>query len=239
MASIVASPPARSAHLEREPIPWLTHYYQKMIQLLLHQPPDILGFVVLAAAAVAAVSLHEFAHAVVARWQGDPTPKLAGRMTLNPKRHLDPVGSFIILLVGFGWGKPVPVAENRFRSGKWGTVMVALAGPLANVLLAFIFALVLALLGPRTNSEVERLIFAAFSLNIMMALFNLLPVPPLDGFPILAKFLPPRRYEVLVFLEKWSFLILLVAAFLVFSTLAAPFANALGRAILRMAGISL
>lgn len=207
-----------------------------MIQYLLHQPPDIMAFLVAAVAALVAVSVHEFAHAATARWQGDPTPKLAGRLTLDPRRHLDPVGSFMILLVGFGWGKPVGVAENRFRNGKWGAVMVALAGPAANVMMAFLTGVALALVGPRASLRTEALILVPFSLNIMLALFNLLPVPPLDGFPILARFLPRRRYEVIVFLERWSFLILLVAAFVLFRPLAAPFAAALGRALLRLAG---
>lgn len=207
-----------------------------MIQYLLSQPPDILAFVVAAVSAVLAISLHEFAHALIAKWQGDPTPKLAGRMTFNPRRHLDPVGSFMILLVGFGWGKPVAVAENRFRSGKRGVVLVALAGPLMNLFLSFVSALMLAMAGPGISLRAEGLLYIPFSLNIMIALFNLLPVPPLDGYPILAKLLPPRKYEVLAFLDRWSFLILLVAALLLFRPIAAPFARALANALLSLVG---
>lgn len=116
--------------------------------------------------------------------------------------------------------------------------MVALAGPAANVLLAFAAGVVLAIAGPNVSPSTEQLILIPFSLNIMIALFNLLPVPPLDGFPILAAFLSPRRYEVIVFLERWSFLILIVAAFLLFRPVAAPFAEALGSALLRLAGAS-
>lgn len=207
-----------------------------MIQYLLHEPPDLLAFLIAALAAAVAISCHEFAHAAAARWQGDPTAKLAGRLTLDPRPHLDPVGSFMILLVGFGWGKPVPVAENKLRSGKLGVVLVALAGPAANLVLAFGSGVLLSLAGPTGSLRTQELILIPFSLNIMIALFNLLPVPPLDGFPILARFLPRRRYEVLAFLERWSFIILIVAAFLLFRPIARPFAGLLGQALLRLAG---
>lgn len=207
-----------------------------LIEYLLARSPDILGFLVAAATAVASISIHEFAHSAAARWQGDPTPKLAGRMTLKPRPHLDPVGSFMFVLVGFGWGKPVPVAQNKFRNGKTGIVAVALAGPLANILLAFLFGVVLAVAGGAMSVRAQTLLFIPMSMNILIALFNLLPVPPLDGFPILAAYLPRRRYELIVFLERWSFLILLVAALLLFRPLAAPLAGALAQALLRIAG---
>lgn len=206
-----------------------------MIQSLLHG--DIITFLVAAFAAVAGVSFHEFAHAFVARWQGDPTAKLAGRMTLNPRRHLDPVGSFMILLVGVGWGKPVPVAENKLRRGKTGTVMVFLAGPIANLLIGFVLALALRFAAQSTSFRAQALIGVALRLNVALAVFNLIPVPPLDGFPILAQFLTARRREVLYFLERWSFLILLIVAFLLFGPIAAPLVIAVEWLILRLAGV--
>lgn len=207
-----------------------------MIQHLLQQQPDITAFLVAAVSAVAAITIHEVAHALAARSRGDPTPRLAGRLTLNPRVHLDPVGSFFLLLMGFGWGKPVSVAPNKIRGGKSGRVVVALAGPLANIAMAFLAGLALAAAGPGASPRLEYLVLIPFSMNILIAIFNLLPVPPLDGYPILEQFLPPRRREVLVFLERWSFVILLVVGFLLFRPLVAPFADVLAAVLLDIAG---
>lgn len=152
--------------------------------------------------------LHEYAHGYVAYKLGDPTAKQAGRLTLNPIASLDPVGSIGLLLFGIGWAKPVPVDPRYFRNPKKGMAITALAGPVSNVIAAFVGAIIcnLILVLP-FQIPVNILILVSYffywyvSINLMLAVFNLLPIPPLDGSRIVAAFLPNRlmyayyRYE--------------------------------------------
>jgi Zn-dependent protease len=132
---------------------------------------------------------HELAHAVVAVARGDQTPRLDGRLSLDPSHHLDPLGTFAILLIGFGWAKPVRINPSRMR-GPYDAALVALAGPLANLLIAFVLAIPIklgALAGSfNSSSPPWRLIWVAFILNVVLAVFNLLPIPPLDGYSFLS-----------------------------------------------------
>jgi len=132
---------------------------------------------------------HELAHAAVAVARGDQTPRLDGRLSLNPSHHLDPLGTIAIFLIGFGWAKPVRVNPFRMR-GPFDAALVALAGPLANLLIAFVLAIPikLALLAGSfdASSPPWRLLQVAFILNIVLAVFNLLPIPPLDGYSFLS-----------------------------------------------------
>jgi len=132
---------------------------------------------------------HELAHAAVAVARGDQTPRLDGRLSLNPSHHLDPLGTIAIFLIGFGWAKPVRVNPFRMR-GPFDAALVALAGPLANLLIAFVLAIPikLALLAGSfdASSPPWRLLQVAFILNIILAVFNLLPIPPLDGYSFLS-----------------------------------------------------
>ena len=136
-----------------------------------------------------ALTFHEYAHARVANALGDPTPRLAGRLTLNPVAHLDPLGLIMLWLFKFGWAKPVPVNPGYFRDEKRGMLLVSLAGPASNILLAFSAAILievlfrLQILGGGLG-EVLRL---TYIYNIVLAIFNLLPIPPLDGAKILRK----------------------------------------------------
>ncbi|CCO08995.1 site-2 protease family protein [Desulforamulus hydrothermalis] len=162
-----------------------------------------------------ALPLHEYAHGLVAYKLGDPTAKYEGRLTLNPFKHLDPLGTILIFFGPIGWAKPVPVNPFHFANRKKGMMLVSLAGPGANFLLAVIGAM---LLGIFYQSPVPAYIFENFMvLNVWLAVFNLLPLPPLDGSKILAGLLPGRQawlYE----LERYGFAILFLLIFFGFLT---------------------
>jgi len=140
-----------------------------------------------------ALSVHEAAHAAVANYLGDPTAKFAGRVSLNPLRHLDPLGTLMILFAGFGWGKPVPVNPKNFVNPKVGEALTSLAGPLANFTVALALAIPHNLLDPgsATFIFVQNVMFV----NIVLMVFNLLPIPPLDGGGVAVHFLPPKAAE--------------------------------------------
>jgi len=163
---------------------------------------DPLGFLVelvsLAAAVLVAIAVHEGSHALVADRQGDPTPRSMGRLTLNPIAHLDPLGTLLLFLVGFGWGKPVPVNVANFRGRPLaGMARVGLAGPLAGLLTAGLISIPLRLLDFAPPDFFLMLVY----FNIILSVFNLIPIPPLDGFHVLLGLVPPRtalsltRYE--------------------------------------------
>lgn len=172
-----------------------------------------------------AVTFHEVAHGYVANWLGDPTARLAGRLTLNPLKHLDVLGVLAFVLTRMiGWAKPVPVDPRYFRDPPRGMMLVALAGPAMNVLLAVLCALAVAGLerasvglmpGSLTYRLIEPVYYmcgAGVTINLALALFNLLPVPPLDGSNILAGFLPPRLAMRYMSLGRWGFIFLLLLA---------------------------
>jgi Zn-dependent protease len=164
------------------------------------------------------VVLHEVSHALMADSLGDPTPRYAGRLSFNPIRHLDFFGSiilpiFLLVLTGgqgpiFGWAKPVPVNPTNFKDKKYGDLKVALSGPGANFLIALIFGLIM-----RFISLPEPL-FYSFSiiviLNLLLAFFNLIPIPPLDGSHLLFSLLPGLSWQIKKTLEQYGFLILLL-----------------------------
>lgn len=142
--------------------------------------PGLLAF---AAALVLAISVHEFAHAWVADRLGDPTPRQNGRVTLNPLAHLDPIGSLMLLVVGFGWGRPVIINPRNFSQPAWDELLVALAGPASNAILAALAGF--AARSFAVDSLSFALIFLFIQINVLLLLFNLIPVPPLDGSKIL------------------------------------------------------
>ncbi len=165
-----------------------------------------------------AITFHEFAHARMAYHFGDSTAKSYGRMTLNPISHLDPIGTIMILLVGFGWAKPVPINPNNFNRYRAGLRWVSFAGPLSNLILGFLSLLIFILLLDRGWIAFGGLLFMFFqvlvSLNIMLAIFNMLPVPPLDGSKILMSFLPTRLLGLYRQLEQWAPILLIALIFL-------------------------
>jgi len=175
------------------------------------------------------IVIHEVSHGAVALYLGDPTAKYAGRLTLNPIKHLDPIGSvilplFLILMaklmgggIIFGWAKPVPINPYNFRDQKYGSAKVALAGPGSNLAIALVFGLALRFFPAIATIPGLPLMFSYIVyINILLAVFNLLPVPPLDGSHILFTFLPPGMENIKIFLSQFGLFILLFIIFFFF-----------------------
>jgi len=170
-----------------------------------------LEFIIYIVALIIALTIHEAAHAYMSYSLGDDTAKLMGRLTLNPLAHLDLWGSIFMLLVGFGWGKPVMVNPRKFQNPKLDNLTVALAGPISNFLLAAVAGLVIRFIPMSELLTIAISILVFFNLTLMM--FNLLPIPPLDGSKILALFMPETAY---IYFQQIGFYILIVL--LVFSS---------------------
>jgi Zn-dependent protease len=177
---------------------------------------SLLDITLMAAVLLFSVIVHEVAHGYVAWLNGDPTARLAGRITLNPVPHIDPIGTIflpLLLLVTqagviFGWARPVPVNPSNFRSYRWGEVTCSFAGPASNLLLAALFAFLLRLhLG---GPGLVLLAYYGCTINIFLALFNLLPIPPLDGSHLVAAFLPYNLLQLYRYLEPVGFVIILL-----------------------------
>ena len=146
---------------------------------------------------ILAISVHEFAHALAADWLGDPTPRSQGRLTLDPRKHLDAFGSIMFLIAGFGWGKPVYTDPRNFKGDpRTGMAVVAAAGPASNLLLAYIGS-ILYRLGLVQTEISYYFLFLFVSLNILLMLFNLLPISPLDGYQVTVGLLPSEIATVI------------------------------------------
>lgn len=170
-----------------------------------------------------ALTLHELAHGWVSGKLGDPTPKREGRMTLNPLAHLDLVGTLLMVLTGFGWAKPVMVNPMYYKDKKKGMALVGIAGPVMNVLLAFagmIIYISAALIAVNINGSADGLSTFAYIMNLFairnlsFAVFNLIPIPPLDGSRVISMFLPDKAYYKLMSLERYSFIIIIALSVL-------------------------
>lgn len=198
--------------------------------------------------ALLAIILHEVAHGYVADRLGDPTARLLGRLTLNPLRHLDPIGTVAIFVFGFGWARPVPVNAGNLRNPRRDMIWVSLAGPLTNLALAVGSVLVLRGISllemtPLASGELFLEVIrplrtmAAFSLyiNVLLGIFNLLPIPPLDGGRVLVGILPGKHALWLNRLEPFGFVLLLMLIFFtdVWSLLLSPI---ISQVILTLAG---
>ncbi|MEK7516865.1 MAG: site-2 protease family protein [Patescibacteria group bacterium] len=166
--------------------------------LLVESP---LGFLVWVLAIVAALSVHEFSHALMGTRLGDPTAERAGRLTLNPVAHIDPIGFLALIFVGFGWGKPVPFNPYNLRNQVWGPTAIAFAGPLANFITATGAVVVLKILNLALALPVNNLLIQFLHLllviNVLLAVFNLIPIPPLDGSKLLFSLLAAPKYDQL------------------------------------------
>ncbi|MFO8192009.1 MAG: site-2 protease family protein [Bacillota bacterium] len=162
-----------------------------------------------------AITAHEYAHARMAYHFGDATAKLQGRMNLNPINHLDPIGTLMILLVGFGWAKPVPINPYNFNQYRSGLRWVSFAGPMSNFILGFLTLLLLNILftGGLTGGLFIQFLVVFMQLNILLAIFNLVPIPPLDGSKILMSFLPDAYLSFYRQLERYAMMILLLLIF--------------------------
>lgn len=177
---------------------------------LLQQNP--IAFLILAAVLIIAITIHEFAHAWVADKLGDPTPRLQDRVTLNPLAHLDPIGSLMIFLIGFGWGKPVMFDPYNLKDPVKDAALIALAGPASNLLFALLIIVLIPFLS-LTGIPVELLQgvgLLAVSYNVMLAIFNLIPIHPLDGGKIAVAILPPQlSIEYDDFMQRYGMFVLL------------------------------
>ena len=170
---------------------------------------------------IISASLHEAAHGYAALWLGDPTAKLAGRLTMNPLRHLDPLGSVlvpaILAMLGspilFGWAKPVPYNPYNLTNRRWGEALVAVAGPLSNILLAGVFAIAFRIGAMSLSPALATFFGVVVLVNLALAAFNLMPTPPLDGSKILASFLGQRGRAFLAMPFAGSILFVLIVAY--------------------------
>ena len=181
-----------------------------LISLLFSRPWSFLALAVLLLYSVIA---HETAHGAVAYLFGDDTAKRRGRLTLNPIPHLDPVGALMLFLVGFGWAKPVPVDYGKLKRNRLAFVSVALAGCAANVLLAVTALSLLHLEFIRANSPFSSLLPIVVSINVILAAFNLIPLPPLDGSKILLSFLPEKYWRGFNRFEPYGLFLLMLLLF--------------------------
>jgi Zn-dependent protease len=177
-----------------------------LLNLLLKDP---VTFLLLAIPLLYSIIIHELAHGWVAYRMGDPTAKNLGRLTLNPLKHLDPIGTAMLFIFGFGWAKPVPVDFTRLSHSRLGLILVASAGIVANMIFAFVAVLLLRLLSPAPSSSIGQLLYFLAQINIMLASFNLIPIPPLDGSKILMGFLSERLQYALSRLEPYGFFIII------------------------------
>ena len=153
-----------------------------------------LAFMLVAGILLAAITIHEFAHAWIADRLGDPTPRLQGRVTLNPLAHLDPVGTILLLFIGFGWGKPVEFDPYNLKDPVRDTALIAAAGPASNLVMAALLAILIPTMiniAPATGPFLLVVLSISIFYNCMLAVFNLLPLHPLDGGKILSSLLPP------------------------------------------------
>lgn len=185
----------------------------------LGNPEVFLGLIL---ALVVGISVHEFSHAWMANRLGDPTAASQGRLTLNPLSHLDLMGALMIFLIGFGWGKPVPFNPRNLRNGPIsGGAMVAAAGPAANIVTAAALGLVVRnlitssdLAADTAAASIATILVIMVQINIALAIFNVIPIPPLDGYRILLRFLPPHIVPSISWLELQGPFVLLMIVLL-------------------------
>jgi Zn-dependent protease len=182
-----------------------------LLNLLIKDP---LAFVLIAIPLLYSVIFHELAHGWVAYLMGDSTAKSLGRLSLNPLKHLDPIGTIMLFVFGFGWAKPVPVDFNRLRDRHKGMVWVSAAGIITNMLLAFCALLLNRLLSLSPTSMPALLLYYLAQINIILAAFNLIPLPPLDGSKILMGFASPSVQEFSFRIERYGFFIIIALLYL-------------------------
>ena len=182
---------------------------------------DLIQSIFSIAVLVFSVVAHEVSHGYMAQYLGDPTARLAGRLTMNPIKHIDPVGSILVPIVTafmpggfvFGWAKPVPYNPYNLRDQKWGDAKVAIAGPLTNLGIAIAFSLFLRFGMGYLTSPMEAMLQLIIYINIILAVFNLVPIPPLDGSKVLMGSLPFRYRYISEYLERYSLVLILFFVF--------------------------
>lgn len=199
---------------------------------------DLTGILFTIPALLIGLTLHEVAHGWVAYKLGDPTAKNQGRLSLNPLKHLDPLGAFFLLIFQFGWAKPVPVNPFYFKGDrKKGMLWVSLAGPVSNLIIAVLTALIWKFIEPQ-GYIITGIVFFVFRINLVLAVFNFLPVPPLDGSKIFAGLLPSRYTEVIYNIERYGIAILLFLSLTgIVGKIMIPAVDLLGKLITTVIGV--
>lgn len=189
--------------------------------MILDSLTNPIAFILSFLAIIIAITVHEFAHAFAADRLGDPTPRLQGRLTLDPRAHLDPIGTIMLLLIRFGWGKPVEFDPFNLRHPRRDAAIISVAGPVSNIVLATIssvlFHILMGQIGFAINTVVGGFIFSLIigfltsliSINVVLAIFNLVPIHPLDGFKIIGGLLPEETAKQWYELERYGFIFLI------------------------------
>ncbi len=184
------------------------------IQLLFTSPQLFVAWIL---AIVYSITVHEFSHAFAAHVQGDDTAEQEGRLTLNPLAHLDWLGLALLVLVGFGWGRPVPFNPHQLKNRRLGPALVGFAGPIANLLSVLIFGILLKVLVTTQVLGADNLLFTFISflieINVVLMVFNLIPIPPLDGSKVLYAFLGIKHLNVIAWLERYGIWLLIILVF--------------------------
>lgn len=217
------------------------------ISTYINSPEKLLTLLLAIPGILIAITFHEFAHAFVADKLGDDTPRMQGRLSLNPLAHLDPYGTFLMLFAGFGWGKPVQINPNNFRRTitiKKGEALVSVAGPAMNLILAIIFSIIYGLIIkfggiPFITSQTGKIILTiieyTITMNVGLCVFNLIPLPPLDGSKILLAFLPTKAQTWYEEHERLLYIIFLIVWITPISSLIIePGINAINVALLKL-----
>jgi Zn-dependent protease len=174
---------------------------------------NIFSFIIFAICLIIAITIHEFSHALVADRLGDPTPRSQGRLSLNPLKHLDLIGTLMLFLVHFGWGKPVIIDPYNLKKPKRDEMLISFAGPASNLILATLLAVIIRFIP--SNPFIAIFFSDLIQLNIILAIFNLIPIPPLDGSKILFNLLPSEsgaKWEEA--LNRYGFILLIILVFL-------------------------
>lgn len=180
---------------------------------------DLLILIVSIIILIMSVVIHELSHGYTAELLGDPTPRLQGRLTLNPLKHLDLFGSLIVPLITsiagftFGWAKPVQWNPYNVKNKRWGELLIAIAGPASNILVAVIFGLIIRIFSESLSMPFIQISSYIIAINIVLAVFNLIPLPPLDGSKVLFSILPPSMVGIREVLERYSIFFFLIVVF--------------------------
>lgn len=180
---------------------------------------EILVFIVSLIILIMSVVIHELSHGYTAELLGDPTPRLQGRLTINPLRHLDLFGSIIVPIITsmagftFGWAKPIQWNPYNVKNKRWGELMIAIAGPGSNIIIALIFGVIIRIFGASLPESFIQISFYVIAINIVLAVFNLIPIPPLDGSKVLFSLLPQKFVAIRVSLERYSIFFFLILVF--------------------------